>query len=106
MSGPFGVFYWENHDVDSKDLGDELHKFDNKRPLLSLYAIARCTEPKAMWVRPMVGKYELTIIIDSGSTHNFLNQKIAQTLRLVVTPIEEFVVRVVNRRLLPYHWMS
>jgi hypothetical protein len=43
---------------------------------------------------PTTKKRELIILIDSGSTHNFVDQKLAQALHLAVMPIEEFVVNV------------
>jgi hypothetical protein len=38
----------------------------------------------------------LVILIDSGSTHYFIDQKIAQSLHLAVTPVEEFTIKVAN----------
>ena len=43
-----------------------------------------------------IGNRELIILIDSGSTHNFLDKKLAQSLQLAVTPIKEFMVKVAN----------
>ncbi len=36
------------------------------------------------------------ILIDNGSTHNFVDQLVVQSLQLTVTAIEEFRVKVVN----------
>jgi hypothetical protein len=85
----------ENHNANEKELGDELLKID-KGPLISLHAISGCIGPKTMCVKAMVGQHELIILIDSGSTHNFVDRKLAQALHLAVTPIEEFMVKVAN----------
>jgi hypothetical protein len=36
------------------------------------------------------------MLIDSGSTHNFLSEKIARSLRLPVVPTKSFVIRIAN----------
>lgn len=49
-----------------------------------------------MRVKAMVGKQDLIILIDSGSTHNFVDQDLAQTVHLAMRPIDEFMVKVAN----------
>lgn len=43
-----------------------------------------------------IGHRTVLILIDSGSTHNFVNQKVVQALGLPVTPITKFWVIVAN----------
>jgi hypothetical protein len=49
-----------------------------------------------MRVKAAIGRRTLVILIDSGSTHNFVDHKIAHTLQLAVAPTEEFTVKVTN----------
>ena len=49
-----------------------------------------------MRVSAKVGPHELIVLIDSGSTHNFINERIAELLQLPMVPIEPFNVKVAN----------
>jgi hypothetical protein len=49
-----------------------------------------------MRIKATIGKRVVVILIDSGSTHYFVDQQIAQALQLAVTPTEEFTVKVAN----------
>lgn len=75
--------------VDDEDTGGH-------DPFISLHAIVGCLGPRTMRVKAVIGKRELILLIDSGSTHNFVDQKLAQVLQLSVTPTEAFLVRVAN----------
>ena len=49
-----------------------------------------------MWVREIINSHELIVLIDSGSTYNFISEKVANTLQLPMKPTEPFSVRVAN----------
>jgi predicted aspartyl protease len=65
-------------------------------PHISLHALAGYTGPRTMRVLGRIGYWKVLILIDSGSTHNFIDQKVAHHLGLSVTPITEFWVTVAN----------
>jgi hypothetical protein len=65
-------------------------------PQISLHALTGYTGPKTMRVSAQIGIRTILILIDSGSTHNFIDQKIAKVLGLPITPIKEFCVTVAN----------
>jgi hypothetical protein len=69
---------------------------EEEEPLISLHAIAGCNGPKTMRVKAAIGRKTLVVLIDSGSTHNFVDHKIASALQLAVTLAEEFTVKVAN----------
>lgn len=49
-----------------------------------------------MKVRGKIGQHQVTLLIDSGSTHNFLNSKIAYKLGLFINSARKFKVVVAN----------
>ncbi|KAF3947710.1 hypothetical protein CMV_026188 [Castanea mollissima] len=72
----------------------KLHSF----PYMQLQ-VARALGPCES--RPGSGR-ELVFLINSGSTHNFVDQKLTHSLGLAVTPITEFDVKVANRESVVY----
>ena len=49
-----------------------------------------------MRVKATVGSKEMIVLIDSGSTHNFISERVVNTLKLPVIPTNPFTVRVAN----------
>jgi hypothetical protein len=65
-------------------------------PQISLHALTGYTGPKTMRVSAQIGIRTILVLIDSGSTHNFVDHKIAKILALPITPITKFCVTVAN----------
>lgn len=65
-------------------------------PKISLHVLTGWTVAKTMRVTTKIGTYEVVVLIDSGSTHNFISDKVAALLHLPVVPTEPFNVRVAN----------
>jgi len=63
---------------------------------ISLHALSGWSSYRTMWVMAKIGRYEVVVLIDSGSTHNFISEKVANLLQLAVVPTEPFNVKVVN----------
>ena len=51
-----------------------------EEPEISLHALTGWSTPRTMRVKIQIGKQELMALIDSGSTHNFINSKMADKL--------------------------
>ena len=66
------------------------------QPEISLHALARVTAPQTMRVRGYFKKLPLMILIDSGSTHNFINPQIAKQADYFIHPCSNFEVMVSN----------
>ena len=49
-----------------------------------------------MRVAASIKSQPIVVLIDSRSTHNFLNEKVASTLRFLVVPTKSFIVCVAN----------
>ncbi|KAJ0044952.1 hypothetical protein Pint_05472 [Pistacia integerrima] len=79
---------------------DEEYEGDNNEantdlpsdPEISLHALIGWTAGKTMRVTAKIGTYEVIVLIDSRSTHNFISDKVAALLRLPVVPTEPFNV--------------
>lgn len=65
-------------------------------PEISLHALTGWSAARTMRIIAKVGSHELVVLIDSGSTHNFINEKIAELLQLPAVPTEPFNVKVAN----------
>ena len=63
---------------------------------ISLHALFRWKTYKTMRVLAKFGTYEMVVLINNGSTHNFMSEKMANMLQLPVVPTESFNVRVAN----------
>jgi hypothetical protein len=63
------LFYIESADEDDEDEGDNLQ--------ISLLAIIGVRTSDTMQLMVHVGKRELVALLDSGSTHNFINEELA-----------------------------
>ena len=49
-----------------------------------------------MRVLAKIGSYEIMILIDSRSTHNFISTRLANQLQLPIKPTATFSIRVAN----------
>jgi hypothetical protein len=66
------LFYIESADEDDEDEGDNLQ--------ISLLAITGVRTSDTMQLLVRVGEHELVALLDSGSTHNFINEELAAQL--------------------------
>lgn len=71
---------------------------------ITLHALTGWSAPRTMRIKAAIGSHELVALVDSGSTHNFISERIAGTLSLPVTPTEPFSVRVANGERLTCSW--
>lgn len=73
----------EEGNEDAGDTGSglvEIDNNDNVHPYISLNALAGVTVYQTMRVKGLVGKHTIHILIDSGSTYNFLDVHTAKKL--------------------------
>lgn len=65
-------------------------------PEITLHALIGWTAPRTMRLTAIMGSLEVVVLIDSGSTHNFISDRLASMLRFLVVPTETFTVRIAN----------
>lgn len=78
----------------------ELEYLEESNPEISIHALTGTQNFQTMRVRGFVGKKELHILIDTGSTHNFLNVATGQSLDCNHTPVSPVKVTAANGSLL------
>ncbi|XP_021595172.1 uncharacterized protein LOC110602054 [Manihot esculenta] len=69
---------------------------DEDEPEISLHALTGWSNSQTMRVLVKIGSTEMIVLIDSGSTHNFINGKMAKSLRLPATAVKPNKVKVAN----------
>ena len=82
-------------DVTEEQPVDENHE-GPPAPEITLHALTGWTAPKTMRITAKICAHDVIVLIDSGSTHNFISERMANLLRLPVVPTQPFTVRVAN----------
>ncbi|GAV74709.1 hypothetical protein CFOL_v3_18189 [Cephalotus follicularis] len=82
---------------EKEDKGEEYtEEGTNQQPQLSIHALTGSTGQQTMQLEAMVGKKHLQVLIDSGSTHNFLALGLAGKMGLPLIDIPKVTVKVAN----------
>jgi hypothetical protein len=68
-----------------------------------LHALIRWTGLKTIRITARMGLHEMVVLVNSGSTHNFISNSFANLLKFLVIPTEAFSVRVANGEKLKCH---
>ncbi|CAA0834211.1 Unknown protein, partial [Striga hermonthica] len=63
---------------------------------ISMHAMAGIRGPRTMRLPAWVRDRKVVVLVDNGSSHNFINAELSQKLNLPTTKIEPFEVRVAN----------
>ncbi|XP_041009414.1 uncharacterized protein LOC121253468 [Juglans microcarpa x Juglans regia] len=87
----------DQHTVEFDQGGDmgEVQELELE-PEITLHALTGWTVPRTMRITATMASHEVMVLIDSGSTHNFISDRLASSLCLPVVPTEPFIVRVAN----------
>ena len=60
------------------------------KPEISLHAMEGRSRPQTLRVQGHLQNSPVSVLIDSGSTHNFVQAQVAKFLGLAMTPTTEF----------------
>jgi len=65
---------------------EEDHQKENvfDEPIISLHALAGISSPQTLKIRGFLKHRPVVVLIDSGSTHNFIDQKVTDTVHCFV----------------------
>ncbi|RVW93094.1 Retrovirus-related Pol polyprotein from transposon 17.6 [Vitis vinifera] len=69
---------------------------EQTEPEIFFHALTGWSTPKTMRITTKIGQHEVVVLIDSGSTHNFISEKVVDMLHLPVVPTDPFTVKVAN----------
>ena len=94
----------EGHDdgnnVIYDDITKEQHAEENQEEFckseIMLHALTGWSTPKTMRVAARIGAHDVIMLTDSGLTHNFINERLTNLLRLPVVSMKTCIVRVAN----------
>ena len=82
--------------ADNENTNNEQTEEIQIEPEITYYTLTSWTAPKTMKVSTKIGPYNIVVLIDSWSTHNFINSRLANLLQLPVLPTSGFLVKVAN----------
>ena len=84
---------WPKEDSDD-GIGDIEEKEDSDELEISLHAMAGSSGPQTMQIHGVINQQSLVVLIDLGSTHNFIEDRLAEKLGLTCNREERFNVKV------------
>jgi hypothetical protein len=65
-------------------------------PTISCHALVGINTPQTLNIEGYIKKKKVIMLIDSGSTHNFIHCKLAKALNCFIYPTLEFQVMIAN----------
>ncbi|KAJ0047050.1 hypothetical protein Pint_04933 [Pistacia integerrima] len=91
----------ETDDVpyDSVEHHIDVHQIEESLAI-SLHAIAGTHTPQTMWVTSTINHRTMSVLLDFGSTHNFLKEELARGMGLIHDPYGSLEVQVANGELI------
>ena len=91
------LFYIDCEDEEDQELEPSQDpNLEETTPTIYCHSLANITTPRNLKLQGYIKKKKVTLLIDSGSTHNFINYKLAKDLNLFVYPAPEFQVMIAD----------
>ena len=69
---------------------------NDETPKISLAAMTRISQPQTLKLKGHIKNENVTVLVDTGSTHNFLDIRVARKLKLFVHPMPDMKVMVAD----------
>ncbi|RZS10909.1 hypothetical protein BHM03_00042184, partial [Ensete ventricosum] len=91
----------EDNETSEKALESKEEAMEEESPPANyaVHALAGYSNPQMMKVGGLLKQQPITVLIDTGSTNNFLNSKVATCLPLQIKGCNKFDVKVVDGRI-------
>ncbi|XP_077232454.1 uncharacterized protein LOC143869781 [Tasmannia lanceolata] len=90
------IFLLEGVDDEPPETSEEIEEPPEEELQISVYALAGSTSYHTMRIKGYIKRRPVTILIDSGSTHNFLDPEVAKRTECDVQPTNPLSVSVAN----------
>jgi hypothetical protein len=65
-------------------------------PTISCHALARIFTPQTLKIEGYIKRRKVIVLIDYGSTHNFIHYKLAKALNFFIYPTPKFQVMITD----------
>jgi hypothetical protein len=86
----------EEEQEPSQDDNVEAISSEELTPTISCNALAGINTPQTLNIEGYIKKKKVIVLIDYGSTHNFIHYKLAKALNCFVYPVPEFEVMIAD----------
>jgi hypothetical protein len=86
----------EQEQEPSQDENVQAISSEELTPMISCNALAGISTPQTLKIEGYIKKKKVIVLIDSGSTHNFIHYKLSKALNCFVYPAPEFQVMIAN----------
>ena len=89
---------WEEAEDQEPSQTKEIEEITQEEitPTISCHALAGICTPQTLKIEGYIKKRKVTVLIDCGSTHNFIHCKLAKALNCFIYPAPEFQVMIAN----------
>ena len=85
-------------DSDSDEIGKEEA---NITPMLLVVAMIGISQPQTLKLFGHIKNTKVTVLVDSGSTHNFIDSRVAKQLNICIYPTTNFQVSILGNKTTP-----
>ena len=90
------LLFLEGEEEDGQEEEDTLQPLEEDNGEISLHAMKGWTNSKIIKVEGKMGGSKLMVLIDSGSTHSFLDEGTARRMKCPLVPTQPLTVTVAN----------
>jgi hypothetical protein len=80
----------EQEQEPSQDENVDVISSEELTPMISCNALARISTPQTLKIEGYIKKKKVIVLIDSGSTHNFIHYKLAKALNSLYIQHQSF----------------
>jgi hypothetical protein len=67
-----------------------------EEPVISLHALSGISAPQTLNIKGYIKHKSVVVLIDSGSTHNFIHRRLAEEIHCFVCPVSNFQILIAN----------